>query len=358
MSPRPRTEPRPSPAAGGLWAAIDGAVVVVDAGGTVQGASQGTAELHEGLAFEDWWPAVHARLSPALADLADEAQLTVRLPETLGSQELDVRLLPAEDDGGFLAILKDQRELDALQADLRLASQMRRLQSSLRQAAHDLKAPLQAMTLNADILRRELEAEGLDQGLERVEVIDRELRRLGRMVQVLLSQSPGERSAARRFDLRRLVRELATLVRPQAREQNVAVEVQAPRETAQVLGVRDHLKQALLNLMVNALEAMPDGGRLRLDLSLTGDGSQALLLLQDSGCGIDPAIRGRLFKLHATTKATGTGIGLYTSRATIQRLGGSLDLESDGERGTTARVVLPLATRPGDEHSHADQDRS
>lgn len=337
-----------------LSRAVEGGAVIVGASGGVDFVSPNTAALHAGLEFEAWWGWIQARIDAAVdrrALLDDgEASVELTLPEELGGRALFVQLFPVdeEDCAGYLAVLKDQRGLDALQADLRLASQMRRLAVTLRQATHDLKAPLQAMTLNADLLRRELGEELDDDApLERLTVIEREMRRLGRMVQMLLTQSPSSNETPRRFDLRRLVRELATLVRPQARAAGVTLEVQTPREQAPLLAVRDHLKQALLNLIVNALEAMPDGGALALRLRLIE--SHAELRIEDTGCGISDELRAQLFKLHFTTKQTGTGIGLFTAQATIQKLGGSLTLESDGRSGTTARVLLPLAAFQAEE---------
>lgn len=331
-----------------LWRAVDGAVVFVGPDDQIQFVSPNTAKLHGQVPFDSWWGWIAERLHGALDTCEpaddDEIELALELPEALGGRRLQVRMLAidAARCAGYLAILKDQHRLDSLHADLRLAGQMRRTQATLRQAAHDLKAPLQAMTLNVDVLRRELREEGLPGAtIGRLDLLDRELRRLGRMVQMLLTQSPSQNASKRRFDLRRLVREKATLVRALARESSVVVEVRMPREQLTVFAVRDHLKQALFNLVNNALEAMPDGGRLTFELSRSGD--DARLAIIDTGCGIDEALHEDLFKLHVTTKSTGTGIGLFSARATVQQAGGQLSLESDGRSGTTALVVLPLA---------------
>ncbi|GJM22079.1 MAG: hypothetical protein DHS20C15_19940 [Planctomycetota bacterium] len=337
-----------------LSRAIEGGVVLVSEEGTVDFVSPNTEELHRGLDFATWWSWLQKQIDASIdreALMRDgEAAVSISLPEALGGRSLFIQLFPVDEEDcvGYLAVLKDQSGLDALQVDLRLASQMRRLAVTLRQATHDLKAPLQAMTLNADLLRRELSTELDDDApLERLQVIERELRRLGRMVQMLLTQSPSSKETSRRFDVRRLVRELATLMRPQTREAKVKLEVQTPRTQVPLLAVRDHLKQALLNLIVNAMEAMPDGGTLSLQLSTTD--THAVFEIHDTGCGISDEIRAKLFKLHFTTKTTGTGIGLFTAQATVQKLGGQLSLESDGRTGTTARVALPLAAFQAEE---------
>lgn len=264
----------------------------------------------------------------------------VEFPADLGGASVRAETHPV--DVGALAavvILQDQASIQDLQLDLILAQQMRRHASALAQAAHDLKAPLNALTLNAELLRRDLDEDRPERALPRIETIEGEIGRLGRMVQAAMTHSHLPRDAVRRFDLRRLLREVVTLVNPQARSIGVDVSVDLADDRADVLGYRDRLKQCLINLVMNGFEAMPDGGRLSLECHAGEE--EHIVLIRDTGCGLPSHGRENLFKLHFTTKSSGTGLGLYTSRAILQRMGGRLELREAEGPGAVAELRLP-----------------
>jgi signal transduction histidine kinase len=98
---------------------------------------------------------------------------------------------------------------------------------------------------------------------------------------------------------------------------------------------------------MNAFEAMPQGGP--LELELVREGARAVVLIRDHGVGIAPRHFNRMFQLHFTTKPTGSGIGLFTSRAAIEAMGGELSLDSSEGFGTTARIALPVVSTPEQE---------
>jgi two-component system sensor histidine kinase HydH len=105
------------------------------------------------------------------------------------------------------------------------------------------------------------------------------------------------------------------------------------------MATRDALNQALINLGINALEAMPEGGR--LDLALNHLDSRAVITIRDSGPGIPPEHRDKIFTMHFTTKASGSGIGLYVARSVIESNGGELHLHSELGQGTRFEIDLP-----------------
>lgn len=339
---------------GQLSRAIDGGVVLADATGKALLRNEVAETLLGGAGgFERGWRFVHDCIARDVdrARLQHEraASLNVALPRELGERTLYVRILPAGDHeaAGYLALFKERRALDALQSDLRLAAQMRHLHRSFRQAAHDLRAPLHALTLNVDLLRGDLadaathpEQAGRE-GRERLDLISREIARLSRMLQDLLSQSGPPRDRLRIFGLRRLLTEVVALARPGATRQRVITRLRLPPERVAVLGARDHLKQALVNLLANALEAMPGGGV--LDVELDVEDGRAVVRLRDSGQGMSPDVLARAFRMHYTTKPGGSGIGLFTARAVIESLGGTLELQSQEGAGTVAVIGLPLA---------------
>ena len=226
------------------------------------------------------------------------------------------------------------------------AAQLRSLRSTCRQTAHDLRAPLNAMSINLEIVAQIVNQDSdplvmRHAAHERLAVLQGEVARLSRMLQTLAESGAPPREPER-FGLGSLLREVVTLLDPQADRLGIRTSLRLPYERLDVAGARDELERALVNLLMNAIEAMPQGGPLEIELARQG--ARAVVLIHDCGVGIAPRNRGRLFRLHFTTKPAGSGIGLFTSRATIQAMGGELSLHSRPGRGTTARIALPVVT--------------
>src|SRR6185295_17410431 len=106
------------------------------------------------------------------------------------------------------------------------------------------------------------------------------------------------------------------------------------------VGRRDRLKQALLNVAVNALEAMPDGGALAI--VLRREGERAHITVRDDGPGMPPEIVDRIYDMHFTTKSGGTGIGLYVARAVVEAHRGEIRVATGPDEGTSIHIVLPV----------------
>jgi signal transduction histidine kinase len=137
-----------------------------------------------------------------------------------------------------------------------------------------------------------------------------------------------------------LLDETAAIARPQIERAGVQIEKHYA-ELPAVRVDRPLLKQALLNLILNAIDAMPAGGRLTFALERRGE--QAEIRVTDTGRGIAPEHRARIFQLFFTTRPGGSGIGLASAYKAVQLHDGSIDFESEVGRGTTFRVELPLA---------------
>jgi len=116
--------------------------------------------------------------------------------------------------------------------------------------------------------------------------------------------------------------------------------VQRQGQPVCIVGHRDRLKQAFLNITTNALDAMPDGGRLNLVLA-TQD-RHATLAIRDTGPGMSAEVVRKIYNMHFTTKAGGTGIGLYVARSIIEAHGGDIQVDSEPGHGTCFQVQLPL----------------
>jgi len=249
-------------------------------------------------------------------------------------------------DRRLMLLFRDLSLLRSLETDLRIAAYARGLTRLYMGVAHDFKAPLNALILNLELLRDSLDDQRtdpeqlLDEQRRWVRVIGEEIGRLRKMIQSLLSLSAPPREEREAFDLREVIRDAEFLLAPQARQQNVSLATELGDEPLPIVGHRDRIKQSVLNVAINALEVMPDGGRLSIASRRARD--TATVTIADSGPGIPDEVRARIFNLHFTTKATGTGIGLYVARSVLAAEGGSLELISTGSGGTTFEVGLPI----------------
>ncbi len=176
----------------------------------------------------------------------------------------------------------------------------------------------------------------------------------------LLTFSRRQVVQARHFDAAELVRSMGTMLRRLVAER-IRVETVLPEEEVPLRADQGQITQVVMNLAVNARDAMPDGGVLRIGLRCAGRPTGpplpdealhadrfAVLTVSDTGGGIDPAIRPRIFDPFFTTKPVGegTGLGLSTVYGIVMQLSGTLRVHSDGRQGTTIEVYLPLAAAP------------
>lgn len=295
---------------------------------------------------------LHTRLREATDKLSKTgAASTMAHIEIAGATGVSRRLcvelhaLRPADVKGYLLIIKDRDLIDALDEDLRAATRAHSLSRLYAAAAHDLKAPLNAMSLHLEMLRRSLstvDAKASRPQAHSIEILSQELARLNRLLHTILEQGAPAAEDRGFIDLKLLIDELGTLLTPQARHQRVMLLVDLPLEPVAVFGNAAQLKQALLNVMLNALECVTEGGK--VDISVHTDAAAALVTVRDDGPGISPNLRAHIFDMHFTTKNTGTGIGLYVARAVAESHGGVISVESTLGVGTCFRISLPLQT--------------
>jgi signal transduction histidine kinase len=301
----------------------------------------GCADEH---AFRAAWRALRPQLRQALdgAQTGPEGRRTLRV-EVAPGRSVQAELHPLADSGeDHLVILNDPGALEALEVDARLERQLDGLGRVYRMLAHELRAPLSAMVINLDLLHESLSRDdGVPAPARRhVDVLREELQRLRRCLSGILTQTVPEASPER-FDLAGSLTDLVALLAPQARCQAVELEARLSEEPLPVRGYPDRLRQAFLNVAVNALEAMPRGGRLTLEARR--DGRRARVALSDSGPGIPPEALPRLYDPDFSTKDGGSGIGLHVARVLVELHGGEIRVESALGRGTDVRVFVPLA---------------
>jgi signal transduction histidine kinase len=209
--------------------------------------------------------------------------------------------------------------------------------------AHEIKNPLNAISLRLDFLRAKLGQSDEEELIKDIDVLSKEVGRLDRVVKTFLDFSRPVEVNFADVDLTELTREVADLMMPPAQLAHVAMDLESPSGPVPLRGDPDLIKQAVLNLVTNAIEAMKEGGSLHLKTACNN--GAVTLEVADSGPGIPLALRNKIFQLYFTTKGKGSGIGLAMTYRAVQLHNGTIEFESDEGRGTTFRLQFPAAIR-------------
>ena len=206
--------------------------------------------------------------------------------------------------------------------------------------AHELNNPLQAIQ-NALYLVKQ-ESTLTEQSREDLQVALGEADRMAELISRLReTYRPATSAEFHPESLNELVRQIEKLIGTHLRHNNVVWEFNPEASLPLVMGLRDQLKQALLNLSLNAVEAMPTGGQLTIATRSDPESHGLWLLIADTGQGIEPEALPNIFDPFFTTKTTGTGLGLAITHDIVQRHGGRIEVESAAGQGTTFKVWLP-----------------
>jgi signal transduction histidine kinase len=205
--------------------------------------------------------------------------------------------------------------------------------------AHEVRNPLTSIKMLVEAALRRPDSKALTR--DDLEVIHGEVKRLEGTVQGFLDFARPPRLDRAPCDLRAIVGQSVELVRTRARQQGVTLDVNAPDAAVTADVDRGQICTVLVNLLLNALDAMPRGGRLEVRAEAAGD--RAVVRVADTGAGIAPAVAGRLFTPFVSTKPTGTGLGLSLSRRILAEHGGDIRAGNRPEGGAVFLVTLPLA---------------
>jgi two-component system sensor histidine kinase HydH len=212
--------------------------------------------------------------------------------------------------------------------------------------AHELRNPLSTMMINLKLLAEELRDSRAEpeemrrRALLKVETVRRESERLQSLFEDFLQLAAPFGLQRARADLRAVVDHLVDFLEPLLK--NNSVEVEVVHAPAPLLCLIDErlLSQGLLNIALNAQQAMPDGGRLVFETG--SEAKWAFIRITDEGPGIAPAVQERIFKPFFSTKAKGTGLGLSITRRIVSENGGELSFTTEQGKGTTFTIRLPL----------------
>ncbi len=300
----------------------------------------------------DWLPAPDADRGASAGEGGWSRLLTREIETTYPEHRiLSLYAVPMPDantSGGTnaLVILRDvtrerEQEVSALQ-DERLDA-VKTLAASV---AHEIGNPLNAISIHLQLLAREMR--GLDDERRArmegfVETARSEVKRLDAIISQFLQALRHGKPELVPGDVVKLIGETLDTLRPEIENRRIEVKVAGLEGVPPVLIDAGQIKQVFYNLIKNAMEAMPDGGSLAIDLS--ADDAFLRLDFADSGMGIAPESLGRIFEPYHTTKARGTGLGLMIVQRIVREHGGQIEVSSKEGSGTRFRIMLPLAQK-------------
>lgn len=241
-----------------------------------------------------------------------------------------------EDAVQAVELIEDVTARKALEAEALHAGKLSALGQMAAGVAHEIGNPLSSLKTRLRRLERHPDPELLAESLD---MLHAQIDRIGRIVRGISEFARNRGQGWTEWELEPMIAEALSVVRLDRRSKAVRFETVVRGSPIQVRGVRDQILQVVLNLLLNAVEAMPEGGEVRIE-GARKDGV-VRLSVSDSGVGMDESVRRRLFEPFFTTRDEGTGLGLAISNSLVHAHGGRIEVESVRGRGSRLTVILP-----------------
>lgn len=253
---------------------------------------------------------------------------------------------------GALLIMRDVESVRRIGDEIEMSRRLSASGRLTRGVAHEVKNPINAIVLHLQLLQNKLAQQEPDTR-RHVDIIDSEIRRLDRVIQTLVDFTRPRDLHLEEIDLRHLLDDVAMLAGPDAEQHGVILERHMPESLLPVKVDADLMKQAFLNVVINGVQAMPNGGA--LSISAHRDGDVVIAEVQDQGSGIPKELHDKVFELYFTTKKEGSGIGLAQTYQILQWHYGTVDFQSAETSGTIFRFQIP-AVGPSAPNPEYEQD--
>lgn len=275
----------------------------------------------------------------------DEArEVTVRLFLAGRRCELLCHLLSIVDSQqqymGKVLLISDVTEIRSLEQRMRESERLAAVGRMAGGVAHEVRNPLSSIKGLALLLKNKFPAGSKEQAT--AELLIQETARMNRTITEMLSFTRPATLNLQKIDLDNLLQRSLELIRAEAADNAITTSFDVEAGLLPVLGDADRLQQVMMNVLINAMQAMENGGTLVITLKNLWAGDAVELRIQDSGPGIAPELLSQVFYPYFTTKPSGTGIGLAISQKIIADHGGAIELESEPGKGTTVIVQLPV----------------
>jgi signal transduction histidine kinase len=255
-----------------------------------------------------------------------ERERSIELEKTAKGLELSYKKLQEQSE-----------QIIAIEKNLRGAEKLSTLGEMAAVLAHEIRNPLGSIRGTAEILRDDYKPG--DPKYEFIDIQIKETERLNRVVEDFLHMAKPQSLEKVSCDIKAELETVVSLVAYDARQRKVALEIIASPGEMTISGDGDKLRQAFLNIVINALQATTSGGNIKIAINK----SEAVIDISfiDSGSGVDPINLQRIFEPFFTTKPDGTGLGLAITKKIIEAHGGTLNIECPEEHGTAVLVTLP-----------------
>lgn len=258
--------------------------------------------------------------------------------------------LNAELEQGLVLVVQDVSSLKRMERETYQAAKMSALGRLAASVAHEVRNPLGAVDIQLQLLEDDLRA--VDEGMRsrvyrRLKIAQMEMKRLDRIVHNFLRFSRTPRLDLRRICLNDVVQHVFDLVTPEARERGIRLHLDPGEGLPAVSGDESQLGQAVLNITVNAFQAMETDGQLRARTWIDSAANRVCLSISDTGCGIPDEEIDRVFEYYYTTRDEGTGLGLSIAQQIVYQHRGHIEVESETGKGTVFRIHMPIAGHTG-----------
>jgi two-component system NtrC family sensor kinase len=232
-------------------------------------------------------------------------------------------------------------ELAASQAQLVQSAKLAATGQLAASIAHEINNPLQAVQSCVYLIADGAPAD--DPNVKYVDIARQELDRIARIVGRMLDFHHPDTKERQATDINNLIENVLALAHKRLQHSHIVVQTDLAPDLPKIQAVGDHIKQVLLNLFLNALEAMPQGGILHVQTDSLGTGKEVIISIQDNGIGMEPGDLAHLFEPFYTTKPSGTGLGLSISYDIVAQHGGEILVDSEPGQGTTFTIRLPMS---------------
>lgn len=253
------------------------------------------------------------------------------------SDKGEVALLAREYNRMLVALQERDGKIKRQQEELLLSEKLAAIGQLSAEVVHEIRNPLNSMSLNADWLEGEIAPENTEV-LETVKAISREIKRLNQITESYLARSRVTVPENQKTEINSLIREIVDFEKTDIN--NISVVENYAAEEIFVRGDKGQLKQAFLNVIKNAKEAMPRGGELQVRTEVKDNVSR--IFFSDTGHGMSDTTKKKTFQPFFTTKASGTGIGLTVTKEIIENINGTIECMSEMGKGTTFMFQFPV----------------
>lgn len=268
-------------------------------------------------------------------------QVEVELPAEHGMRRIGASIQSIQENDtrmGLLVTLRDLESLERIGSQLQVSERLAALGRVTAGVAHEVKNPLNSMRVWLEVLKANLPVDPETQ--EAAKMLDTEIDRLDRVVKTFLEFSRPVELEREEVNLPELIESVLAAAKPGITRAGVTLVKEIPASFPPVELDKRLIEQAVLNLVLNACESMTTGGQLTVTLTRAAD--LAEIRVGDTGPGIAPENRAKIFQLFFTTRQGGTGLGLANTFRFVQLHNGSIEFDTETGRGTTFRIELPL----------------